>query len=62
MGAGARVPVPARAAVREGLAAYFPQANGPTRCMVACMFCSVIDRFMADFCLGVKRFGVEGRW
>ena len=24
--------------MREGIAAYFPEANGPTRRMVACMF------------------------
>ncbi len=37
------------AGVREGIAAYFPQANGPTRRMVACMFTTSPDEhFILD--------------
>ena len=37
------------AAVREGIAAYFPEANGPTRRMVACMFTNSPDEhFILD--------------
>ena len=37
------------AAVREGIAAYFPQANGPTRRIVACMFTTSPDEhFILD--------------
>ena len=37
------------AAVREGIAAYFPEANGPTRRMVACMFTNNPDEhFILD--------------
>ena len=35
--------------VREGIAAYFPEANGPTRRMVACMFTTSPDEhFILD--------------
>ena len=37
------------AAVREGVAAYFPEANGPTRRIVACMFTTSPDEhFILD--------------
>ncbi len=37
------------AAEREGIAAYFPDANGPTRRMVACMFTTSPDEhFILD--------------
>ncbi len=37
------------AGVREGIAAYFPQANGPTCRMVACMFTTSPDEhFILD--------------
>ena len=35
--------------MREGIAAYFPDANGPTRRMVACMFTTSPDEhFILD--------------
>ena len=37
------------AVLREGVAAYFPEANGPTRRMTACMFTNTPDRdFLLD--------------
>ena len=64
------------AGVRERVAAYFPEANGPTRRMVACMFTTspdehfILDRhpamddafIAAGFsCHGYKFCGVIGR-
>ena len=45
----ANAPRRTEATVREGIVAYFPEANGPTRRMVACMFTTSPDEhFILD--------------